>query len=66
MEFKSNLDKPVSSIVGKVVIYDKKENPLMETKVNINKAFNFFKGTDIKQNTMFILFMMKKIQNIKL
>jgi len=48
MEFKSNLNKPVSAITGKIVIYDKKEKPLMEKKVNINKAFNFFKGTDIK------------------
>ncbi len=48
MVFKNNLPEPVSAIKGKVVIFDKKGRKLMETDVNINKALNFFRGTDIK------------------
>ncbi|SNZ03038.1 hypothetical protein SAMN06265182_0275 [Persephonella hydrogeniphila] len=48
MVFKNNTGKEVKNITGKVVIYDKSGNKLMEKKININKALNFFKGMEIK------------------
>ena len=48
MQFKNNTGKEVDYIKGKVVVYDKAGNPLMETKINLNKGLNFFKGTTIK------------------
>ena len=48
MIFKNNTSKGINNIRGKVVIYDKKGNKLMEKKVNVNKALNFFKGMTIK------------------
>ncbi len=48
MVFKNNTNKEISNIKGKVVIYDKNGNKLMEKTVNINKALNFFKGMEIK------------------
>ncbi|WP_297456789.1 DUF3157 family protein [Persephonella sp.] len=48
MEFKNNLNKEINNINGKVIIYDKNGKELMSTKVNVNKALNFFSGTTIK------------------
>ncbi|NPA13428.1 MAG: carbohydrate porin [Aquificae bacterium] len=45
--FKNNTGKIVSNITGKVVVFDKEGNRLAEKEVNINKALNFFKGTNI-------------------
>ncbi len=45
---KNKLNKKLSAIIGKVVIFDKKGNPLMETRLNVNKALNFFSGMTIK------------------
>ncbi|WP_457638992.1 hypothetical protein [Persephonella sp.] len=44
MVFKNNTGKELKNISGKVVIYDKEGQELMEKRININKALNFFKG----------------------
>ena len=49
VEFTSRLKKNASKIIGKMYLIDKKTGKvLMETAVNINKALNIFKGTEIK------------------
>ena len=48
VQIKNKLNKELSAIIGKVVILDKKGNPLMETRLNVNKALNFFSGMTIK------------------
>ena len=47
MTFKNNTNKEISNISGKVVVFDADGTKLMEKKININKALNFFKGTTI-------------------
>lgn len=47
MIFKNNTKKEINNVRGKVVIYDKDGNELMEKTINVNKALNFFKGTTI-------------------
>lgn len=47
-QIKNKLNKELSAIIGKVVILDKNGNPLMETRLNVNKALNFFSGMTIK------------------
>ncbi len=47
MIFKNNTNKEINNIRGKVVIYDRDGNKLMEKMINVNKALNFFKGTTI-------------------
>ncbi len=48
VKIKNKLNRKLSAIQGKVVILDKNGNLLMETSINVNKAFNFFKGMTIK------------------
>jgi hypothetical protein len=48
MAFKNNTGRKIKNISGKVVVYDKNGNKLMEKNININKALNFFKGMEIK------------------
>ncbi len=49
VQFTSRLKKNASNIIGKMLLIDKKTGKvLMETPVNINKALNIFKGTEIK------------------
>ena len=49
VEFTSRLKKKASKIIGKMYLIEKKTGKvLMEAPVNINKAFNIFKGTEIK------------------
>ncbi|RUM60582.1 MAG: hypothetical protein DSY53_00455 [Persephonella sp.] len=49
VQFVSRLKKNASNIIGKMLLIDKKTGKvLMETPVNINKALNIFKGTEIK------------------
>ena len=49
VQFTSKLKKNVSKILGKMYLIDKKTGKvLMETSVNINKAFNIFRGTEIR------------------
>ncbi|MDQ7056335.1 MAG: hypothetical protein Q9M89_07750 [Persephonella sp.] len=47
MLFKNNTGKEINNISGKVIVYvDGKK--VMEKKININKALNFFKGMTIQ------------------
>jgi len=48
MVFKNNTGKELENIKGRVIIYDKNGNKLMEKVINVNKALNFFKGMTIK------------------